>query len=156
MAIATHSFSDSLDFGFGAIANYIFGVFLPLPVLQLDWTPDHLFKLQLFFPQFARAVFLLGDRIAVGLAGYLEGNRYTVNEDEIPLVESIKYTVAHGGAIAGVRLFSQLWLSGYVGYTFYRQYELLDDDDGQLFDPELENALVGRISLEFRPAPFTP
>lgn len=85
------------------------------------------------------------------MEGQLNGNRYTARDPNAPLVESVKYTVADAGAFVGVKLFSEIWLTGFAGGTLFRQFDVRDDDDNRITETEVDPAPVIRLSLELSP-----
>jgi len=104
-----------------------------------------------FVPESAKAVYRFGNRAEVGFAAFLQGNQYTVSDAATPELDRVKYTLGHGGAVAGLRVFAGFWLSGYAGHTVFRKFELQDDDGMELAKTDVRNAPIVRFSLEFRP-----
>ena len=150
---ANYRLSDTSVVGFGVLGNYAFGDLLPLPVARLDWTPSSAWHVAVFFPESARATVRLGSRVELGLAAFLQGNQYTVSDGDNPQLDSLKYTVVHGGATAALRLFGGLWLAAYGGHTVYRKFELNDEAGDEITSTEVANAPIVRVSLQLRQAP---
>ena len=150
-AMATYQYSDTFGIGFGAVATYTFGSLLPLPALSVDWIPRQNLSVKIFVPESAKAVYRFNDRVEVGLVAVLQGNQYTVSNSDTPELDRVTYTVAHGGAIAGLRFARGFWISGYVGHTVFRKFELEDDKGMELAKTDVLNAPIFKLSLEYRP-----
>ncbi len=151
VAMATYRHSNTLNLGLGAVANYSFGKLLPLPALRVDWAATSDIQVKVFIPESAKAIYRFGNRAEIGLAAFLQGNQYTVSDSDNPELDSVKYTIGHGGAVAGVRFFDGFWVSGYVGHTAFRKFDLEDRDGMELAKTDVRNAPIVRFSIEFRP-----
>ena len=155
LGLATHTLSEKLVLGGGALASYSFGSFLPLPAAYVDWTPSPQFRVEAFLPGFAAVKLLFSDRVEVGLRADLAGNAYAVRDPRVrgawpcaaqpaddPATEQdervarpsecvahIAYSVATAGVTLGVRAFASVWLTAQAGHSLFRRYEPMNDED---------------------------
>lgn len=138
--LATKTFSPRLVFGFGGVAGYNFGQFLPLPAIYVDWRPVKQFRLEAFVPAFSTARYIPHDRIEVGARAEFQGNEYGIRfpeirnappcadgpeepEDSSQCLDNVAYSVASAGLTVGVRLFKTVWFEVYGAYAFFRRFE---------------------------------
>ncbi|MEM9190335.1 MAG: DUF6268 family outer membrane beta-barrel protein [Myxococcota bacterium] len=152
VALATHAFNERIVFGFGAVANYSFGSFLPLPALFVNWEPTDYFRVEGFLPAFVNATFHIGERVELGMRGEVQGNSYGIRDERIAgrwpcraqgnddpatvvdetesqeslCLDHIAYSVGSVGLTAAVRTFETLWLGLYAGHTVFRRYERMN------------------------------
>ncbi|KYF62582.1 DUF6268 family outer membrane beta-barrel protein [Sorangium cellulosum] len=155
LALATHTLSEKLVLGGGALASFSFGSFLPLPAAYVDWTPNPYFRLEAFLPGFATAKLTFSDRLEIGLRADVAGNAYAVRDARVAgawpcaarpaddpatepdervarpeqCVDHIAYSVATAGVTLGVRAFSSVWLTAQAGHSLFRRFEPMNDDD---------------------------
>ncbi|WP_438003698.1 DUF6268 family outer membrane beta-barrel protein [Sorangium sp. So ce321] len=155
LALATHTLSEKLVLGGGALASFSFGSFLPLPAAYVEWAPSPYFRLEAFLPGFATAKLTFSDRVELGLRADVAGNAYAVRDPRVtgawpcaaqpaddPLTEQdervarpeqcvdhIAYSVATAGVTLGVRAFSSVWLTAQAGHSLFRRFEPMNDDD---------------------------
>ncbi|WP_437568257.1 DUF6268 family outer membrane beta-barrel protein [Sorangium sp. So ce542] len=157
LGLVTHTLSEQLVLGGGALASFSFGTFLPLPAAYVDWTPTPYFRLEAFLPGFATAKLLFSDRVELGLRADLAGNAYAVRDPRVAgawpcaaqpaddpatepdervarperCVDHIAYSVATAGVTLGVRAFGTVWLTAQAGHSLFRRFEPMNaDDDG--------------------------
>lgn len=164
LAMATRGFSDKLVFGFGALASYSFGEFLPLPSIYLDWQPQEWLRFETFLPAFAHLDFIIGDRVEVGPRLDVAGNEYAVREARIQnspacagesrdqCLDHLAYSIATAGVQVGGRLTGSLWLTVFSGRTVFRRFEM-QNARGRLLDGGVEDLPPSwfiRTSLTFR------
>jgi hypothetical protein len=174
-----------LTLGGGPIASYAFGQLLPLPLIYADWKPRPWFRVEASLPAFASLLFTPSDRWELGLQADVSGNEFLVRKrqvrtqypcranavddpatlanearaDPAQCLDHIAYSVIAGGAVARFRLVSSLWVSGFLGHTLFRRYDLKNaagsaTPDGQV---DLPNELALRVGLVFRiPLPEDP
>ncbi|WP_437774778.1 DUF6268 family outer membrane beta-barrel protein [Sorangium sp. So ce1097] len=155
LAMATHTLSEKLVLGGGALASFSFGSFLPLPAAYVDWTPNPYFRLEAFLPGFATAKLTFSDRLEIGLRADVAGNAYAVRDARVTgawpcaaqpaddpateqdervarpeqCVDHIAYSVATAGVTLGVRAFSSVWVTAQAGHSLFRRFEPMNDDD---------------------------
>ncbi|WP_437730432.1 DUF6268 family outer membrane beta-barrel protein [Sorangium sp. So ce1335] len=155
LALATHTLSEKLVLGGGALASFSFGSFLPLPAAYVDWTPNPYFRLEAFLPGFAAAKLTFSDRVEIGLRADVAGNAYAVRDARVTgawpcaaqpaddpataqdervarpeqCVDHIAYSVATAGVTLGVRAFSSVWVTAQAGHSLFRRFEPMNDDD---------------------------
>lgn len=149
LILASHVFSDRFVFGFGGLAGYNFGEFLPLPAIYMDWRPVPKFRFETFLPAFVTAKYLPTNRLEIGVRGEFSGNQYGVrfpgirdrwpcagegsdqpgtpaNEtlaDPSQCLDNLAYSVGSAGLTFGVRMFKTVWLEAYGAYAFYRRFQ---------------------------------
>ena len=127
-------------------------------------------------PQLGRV--LIQDRVEIGARAEVAGNAYAVRDSrirsawpcaagiddqvanepvEIPAepaecFDHMAYSVASAGAVVGVRLFSSVWLNAFVGHSFYRRFEQMNEFDERITGgvQDLPNTLLIRAGLTFR------
>ena len=178
VALATHTFSERLVFGGGALATYAFGTLLPLPALYLDWYATRHLRIETFVPAFLNVTYTLWDRVEIGGRAEVAGNAYAIRdpgiastwpcagqpeddpataEDETQALpaqcfDHMAYSVGSAGALLGVRLFSSVWLNAFVGHTFYRRFEQMNDSDDRIAGgvQDLPNTWLVRAGLTWR------
>ncbi|MET0386562.1 MAG: DUF6268 family outer membrane beta-barrel protein [Polyangiales bacterium] len=176
MAMATHVFSPSFTLGFGALASYAFGSFLPLPAAYVDWRPVAHLQVEGFVPAFFQVKLRLG-RFELGARAEIAGQSYAVRDRRIAgtwpcsgarddpatavneasaqpeqCFDHLAYSVASVGALVSARLMGGLWLNAYVGRTMYRRFEQLNDDDARVAGglQRLPDAVLIRVGLSWR------
>ncbi|WP_437480045.1 DUF6268 family outer membrane beta-barrel protein [Sorangium sp. So ce1014] len=157
LGLATHTLSERLVLGGGALASFSFGTFLPLPAAYVDWTPTPYFRFEAFLPGFATAKLLFSDRVEIGLRADVAGNAYAVRDARVAgawpcaaqpaddpateqdersarpeqCVDHIAYSVATAGVTLGVRAVGTVWLTAQAGHSLFRRFEPMNaDDDG--------------------------
>ena len=149
LIMATKAFSERFVFGFGALASYNFGQFLPLPAIYADWRPVPQFRVETFLPAFFSARYLPHGRIELGARAEFAGNQYGVRHSEIrnrwpciaeanddpstpenetqadssQCLDNLAYSVGSAGITFGVRLFKTVWVYAYGAYAFFRRFE---------------------------------
>ena len=138
--LATKTFSSHFVFGFGGLAGYNFGQFLPLPSFYIDWKPVDQFRLETFVPAFFSAKYIPLERIEVGARMEFVGNQYGIRSPSIrnepPCVDApdqpadpsqcldnLAYSVGSAGLTFGVRMFKTVWFEAYGAYAFFRRFE---------------------------------
>jgi hypothetical protein len=171
LGLATHSFSERLVFGGGAIASYGFGRFLPLPAVYLDWKPINGLDLEMFLPAFATLKYTFKGRVEVGIRADVQGNSYAVSDPRIvdawpcardpasgrdpepsECFDHLAYSVVSTGGTLGVRIFSSVWATGFFGSSVYRRFEPMGVDNRGVMGggDTLPNALSVRAGLVWR------
>jgi hypothetical protein len=178
MVLVSHAFSDRFALGGGGMVTYQLGSVLPLPAVQVDWSPLRNLQVEAFLPAFAQARFTIGDRVQLGVRSEFNGNGYAIGDPRIagtwpcrsggadrpgtPTDESradpdacldhLTYAVGSAGAIAGVRLLSSVWLQAFGGHTFFRRLErnAADGDPIPGGVDDLPNVPFFRIGLSWR------
>ena len=178
VAMASHAFSERFILGGGVITTYSFGSFLPLPALFVDWTIADGLRLEAFLPAFLWARWTLWNRLEIGARAEFQGNAYAVRDARIrnaypcrgraeddpstpaderqanpdACLDHFAYSVGSAGGTVGVRLFSDVWLSAYAGYTFFRLFEPRNAEDETLPDGDntLGNDFVLRTAIAWR------
>ncbi|MDC0678785.1 DUF6268 family outer membrane beta-barrel protein [Sorangium atrum] len=178
LGLVTHTLSDKLVLGGGALASYSFGSFLPLPAAYVDWTPSPLFRVEAFLPGFAAVKLIFSDRVEVGLRADLAGNAYAVRDPRVrgawpcaaqpaddPATEQderaarpeectdhIAYSVATAGVTLGVRAFASVWLNAQAGHSLFRRYEPMNDEDDGIpgGGQSIPNVLFFRAGVTWR------
>lgn len=178
VALATKSFSDTFVLGGGGVATYAFGSFLPLPALYTEWQPVEGLQIEAFIPAFAAVKRSFANRVELGVRAEIAGNAYAVRDARVAdawpcapgstddlatslderaarpqqCLDHVAYSVGTAGVVAGVRLFTSVWLTTLVGVSFFRRLEQLNDRD----DPvdgglqSLPNVFVFRTGLTWR------
>ena len=143
LVLGQRAVSDNLDLGLGAAATYAFGQLMPIPVVKLRWAPSEVFEITGLLPASLDVTWTPREALRLGVFGELVGNEYAVRLDEIHLaapcagedadpsqcLDHIAYTDGNTGAFVGVNLRGGLWLTGRVGASIYRRFELLNADD---------------------------
>ncbi|MBW2734483.1 MAG: hypothetical protein JRH20_19020 [Deltaproteobacteria bacterium] len=178
VGLVTHAFSARLVLGGGAIGSYAFGSFLPLPALYLDWKPKDALRIEGFLPAFLNVTYTIAGRFELGLRAEVTGNAYGVRtsaidqawpcagatvddpttsvDERIPeasqCLDHVAYSVALAGPRVGVRLFSDVWLTAFAGYSFYRRVEQMNRNDDPIEggDDQLPNTVFFRAALTWR------
>ncbi|AUX39494.1 hypothetical protein SOCE26_008860 [Sorangium cellulosum] len=178
VALATHTLSERLVLGGGALASYSFGSFLPLPAAYLEWTPTPDVRLEAFLPAFAAAKLTLWDRLELGLRADVAGNAYAVRDarvsgawpcaaqpDDDPATEQderaarpdqcvdhIAYSVVTAGVTVGVRTVGSVWLTAHAGHSLFRRFEPMNADDDSIpgGGQSIPNVLFFRAGLTWR------
>lgn len=178
VALGTHSFSDELVFGGGAMLSYSFGSLLPLPALYLEWKPLAGLQFETFLPAFVAAKYTIGERVELGVRADIAGNSYGVRDRRVtgtwpctarsaddPLtsadetvaqpsecLDHVAYSGAFVGVTAGVRLFETVWLTAFAGHSVFRRYQQMNDDDEPVSGgvQSLPNDFFVRVGLTWR------
>ena len=149
---------------------------LPLPAIYLSWKPVNGLELETFLPAFLSLKYTFHDRVEVGLRADVTGNSYAVSDPRIAeawpcrdarsatslgparaarassCFDHLAYSVVSAGGTVGVRLFSSVWATGFVGHTLYRRFEPLSAGNEAVMGgaEELPNALSVRAALVWR------
>jgi len=178
VALATHSCSERLLLGAGALASYSFGTLLPLPALYVEWTPiDHV-RIESFVPAFFDARYTFWDRLELGVRADVAGNSYAVRDERIrkawPCVpgpaddpatpsdearadraecfDHVAYSVGTAELVVGARLFGSVWWTAMLGHSFFRRLEQRNADDRRVSAglQSLPDTAFVRTSLNWR------
>ena len=170
--LATKTFSEKFTFGFGGLAGYSFGQFLPLPALYADWRPVEQFRLETFAPAFFSAKYIPHNRIELGGRAEFQGNEYGVRfggiRDEPPCadgpdqpadpslcLDNLAYSVGSAGLTLGLRLFKTVWFEAYGAYAFFRRFEPRNADGDSIGIDSFPSEFFVRLGFVWRiPEPW--
>lgn len=178
LAMATHSFGDTLVLGGGVIGSYAFGSFLPLPAAYVAYEPSKRFSVELFLPAFLQTKLRLWDRVELGYRAEVQGNAYAVRDARVAdawpcaaqpadvpstprdetraapseCFEHVAYSVVAAGPTVSVRLFATVWWSTFGGHTVFRRFDLMNGDDEPIPGgaQDLPNTWLVRSGLTWR------
>ncbi len=177
LALASHAFSDRFTLGAGGAAMLEFGSLLPVPVLYLKWEPAARVSVDAVLPVLMDAKLTLGDRFELGVRADVEGNSYAISDssvrgawpcvaetddptttddeaqpDRAQCIDHVGYSVATAGAAFGVRIVESFWLTLYVGHTFFRRFEQMNDDNERVEGgmQTLPDVFFARVGLTWR------
>jgi hypothetical protein len=66
--------------------------------------------------------------------------------------DHVAYSVATAGVAVSIRTFASVWLSVYGGHSFFRRFELMNDNDDRINGSaqDLANAFFIRAGLAWR------
>jgi hypothetical protein len=178
LIMASHAFSKSFVLGGGAVSNYAFGTLLPLPVVYLDYLPVPELRFETFLPGWVNVRYTIAKRVELGVRGELYGNSFGIRSAQVrddwpcvalprdnpeqpgrqdlaaadSCVDHVAYSIISAGVHLGVRLYSTLWLTSFIGRTLYRRVEPMNAGDKPI-SGELDtfpNAWTARFNLSWR------
>jgi hypothetical protein len=149
LALATHTFSEQLLLGGGALADFSFGTLLPLPAAYLEWKPFQHFQLEAFLPAFVSVQYTLWERLELGARVRVAGNSYAVRDERIrgawpcraepsddpttafdesradarQCMDHIAYSVGTVAPFMALRVVESLWWNIQAGHSIFRRFE---------------------------------
>jgi len=151
LLILSYRFGPRFTLAGGVIASYVFGNLIPLPSIQIDWRITDTLRLNALLPSRLRLGWRVARWIELGFKTQLEGNRYIVQSDLVPIARQLVYTQANVSAFVDVLLYDPLWLSLWGGYTLFRNFDLQDNESNSIGDVDIDNAPIVGLSLVLRP-----
>jgi len=124
------TYSEKFKLGIGLAYTREFGPSIPMPFVYVDWLINEKLKLNGIVPINLDLAYTVNERIDLGLAFTVSGNRYHGDPDiynaENPQMEYSEGTLSPKMSIHIVPQWMHLNLEG--GYAFYRNYDFLDGD----------------------------
>ena len=177
LAMASHSLSDRFSLGGGLLTTYSFGALLLLPAISIEYRPVPNVLIEGFLPAYVRTKWTLWNRLELGVTAEFQGNEYAVRDRRIreslpcrgaavddpntpvddrlrsaECLDHVAYSVGIAGGAVGVRLWETMWLTGFVGHTFFRRIDAKNAANETLPDggEDLNNELVVRVALAWR------
>jgi hypothetical protein len=137
--------------GVGVAADYSFGTLLPLPALVLDWQFSERWRADVFVPSYAEVAVALWPGIELGARAQVNGNRFSIELDDVPEADNLRYSAADAGLRVGVQLNRILWLTGYAGYLFFRRVDVFEDGGDEFAQVAPDRQVIIRFGIEARP-----
>jgi len=178
LGLATHTFSEQLLLGGGAIVDFSFGTLLPLPAAYLEWKPFEHFQLETFLPAFVSVKYTLWERLELGARVQVAGNSYAVRDERIRTVwpcraernddpstafdetradssqcmDHIAYSVGTVAPFVALRVVESLWWNVQAGHSIFRRFEQRNPDDDRIRGglDNLPNTFFVRSGLSWR------
>jgi hypothetical protein len=119
--------SDNFTVGLGIARSSNFGRVLLLPILHMLYFGGSSFMLDVLLPSRADLWFYPSKSLEAGVTVSLSGSQYAIGDANPFSANQFGFANATASPIVRYNLFSKLYLSAKLGYTFVRRVELVNN-----------------------------